>query len=76
MVLLSKKNYFFEEIIIQFILFIKIDVIELTKVIFMLHQEDENSKGVKQLRPYLDISLAIFRRTKNDGLVLVQLTPF
>ena len=40
-----------------------IDLQETTKIFIGLHQEDMRIKGVAQRRPYLDLSIAILRRT-------------
>lgn len=40
-----------------------IDLHETTKIFIGLHQEDERVKGVIHRRPYMDVSLAILRRT-------------
>ena len=52
-----------------------IDLHETTKIFIGLHQEDERIKGVIARRPFLDIGLAILKRT-NDGLELVDLKDF
>ncbi|CAD8179009.1 unnamed protein product [Paramecium pentaurelia] len=44
-----------------------------TKVIFGIHQEDERIRGVKLLRPYLDIGLTLFKQTEK-GLELIAQT--
>jgi calpain-15 len=52
-----------------------IDLHETTKIFIGLHQEDERSKNVLKRRPYMDLSLAILRRT-SDGVDLVDLKDF
>jgi calpain-15 len=52
-----------------------IDLHETTKIFIGLHQEDERVKNVLRRRPYLDLSIAILRRTA-DGVDLVDLKDF
>ena len=52
-----------------------IDLHETTKIFIGLHQEDERVKGVINRRPYMDVSLAIIRRTQ-DGVDLIDLKDF
>ena len=52
-----------------------IDLHETTKIFIGLHQEDERVKGVINRRPYMDVSLAILRRTQ-DGVDLIDLKDF
>ncbi len=52
-----------------------IDLHETTKIFIGLHQEDERVKGVIHRRPYMDVSLAILRRTQ-DGVDLIDLKDF
>jgi hypothetical protein len=52
-----------------------IDLQETTKIFIGLHQEDMRIKGVAQRRPYLDISIAILRRT-SEGVDLIDLKDF
>lgn len=51
-----------------------LDVAQKCRVIIGLHQEDERSKGVSELRPYLDIGLTIFRKNDAGTLDLVTMT--
>lgn len=52
-----------------------IDLHEQTKIFIGLHQEDERIKGTLLRRPYMDISLAILKRT-SEGVELVDLKDF
>lgn len=52
-----------------------IDLHEPTKIFIGLHQEDERISGVLKRRPYLDLSIAILRRTA-EGVDLVDLKDF
>jgi calpain-15 len=45
------------------------------KVFITIHQEDERIKGVDLRRPYLDIGIALLRRTL-DGVELIDLKDF
>lgn len=49
-----------------------IEIEERTQVIIGLHQEDERIEGTILRRPYLDIGLAVLKKTK-DSLELVEL---
>jgi hypothetical protein len=49
-----------------------LDVNEPTRVFIGIHQEDERVNGVLARRPYLDIGIAVLKRT-NDGVTLVDL---
>ena len=44
------------------------EVVEKTKIVISVHQEDERISGVALHRPYLDIGIAVMRR-ENNGLV-------
>ena len=44
-----------------------VDLIQKTKVLIGLHQEDERKFGILTRRPYIDIGVAVLRRT-SDGL--------
>lgn len=46
-----------------------------TRVIIGVHQEDERKIGVLARKPYLDIGIAVLRRT-NEGLKLIDLRDF
>ena len=46
-----------------------------TRVIIGMHQEDERKIGVLARKPYLDIGIAVLRRT-NEGLKLIDLRDF
>jgi len=46
-----------------------------TRVFIGMHQEDERIKDVSQRRPYLDVSIAILKRT-SEGVELVDLKDF
>ena len=50
-----------------------LDLDETTRIFVGLHQEDERKLGVRARRAYLDISIAVLRRSAG-GLVLVDLT--
>lgn len=52
-----------------------IDLHETTKILIGLHQEDVRIKNVLFRRPYLDIGIAILKRT-NNGVDLVDLKDF
>lgn len=52
-----------------------VDLHEPTRLFLGLHQEDERVKGVISRRPYLDIGIAILRRT-SEGVDLVDLKDF
>lgn len=47
-----------------------------TKVVISLHQEDERVSGVVLNRPYLDISLVILKRQRNNQVELVDYVDF
>lgn len=49
-----------------------VDVEETTRVFLGVHQEDERKLGVRSRRPYLDIGIAVLKRTAG-GLILVDL---
>ena len=49
-----------------------VDIIDKTKVVLSLHQEDERVAGVALTRPYLDVSIAVMRRVNNN----VELVDF
>ena len=50
----------------------QLDVTEPTRVIIGLHQEDERIAGVLNRRPYLDIGIAVLKRT-SSGVELVDI---
>jgi calpain-15 len=52
-----------------------LDLSESTKMFIGLHQEDERIKGVLARRPYLEVGLAIMKRT-SEGVDLVDLKDF
>lgn len=45
------------------------------KVFITIHQEDERIKGVDLRRPYLDVGIALLRRTI-EGVELIDLKDF
>ena len=51
------------------------DISEPTKIFIGIHQEDERIQGVLARRPYLDIGVAVLKRTMN-GVTLVDLKDF
>ena len=53
-----------------------LEIVEKTKVILSLHQEDERVAGVAVSRPYLDISLAVLKRLNNNSVELVDFIDF
>jgi calpain-15 len=53
-----------------------LEIVEKTKLIITLHQEDERISGVAGHRPYLDISIAVLRRQSNNGVELVDFSEF
>lgn len=50
-----------------------IDVNEPTRVFIGVHQEDERIHNVSSRRPYLDIGIAILRRTGDNNVELIDL---
>ena len=52
-----------------------LDLDQETQIFVGLHQEDQRKKGVATLRPYLEIGVAILRRT-SEGLKLIDLQDF
>jgi len=50
-----------------------LDVNEVTRVFLGLHQEDERVENTKSRRPYLDIGIAILRRTGDNNVELIDL---
>ena len=61
--------------IVQSKWYYSIEIFQNTKIFIGLHQEDERMLGVLARRPYLDIGIAVLRRTEN-GLQLVDLRDF
>lgn len=52
-----------------------VEVEDETRVFLCVHQEDERKLGVNARRPYLDIGIAVMRRT-GEGLKLIDLRDF
>jgi len=52
-----------------------VEVDQPTRVFIGLHQEDERKLGILARKPYIDISIAVLRRT-NEGLQLIDLRDF
>lgn len=52
------------------------EIMDKTKVVISLHQEDERVAGVALNRPYLDISLVVLRRLRNNQVELVDFADF
>jgi len=52
-----------------------VEVEQDTRVFLGVHQEDERKMGVSGRRPYLDIGIAVLRRT-GEGLKLIDLRDF
>ena len=52
-----------------------VDLHEPTRIFIGIHQEDERIKGVLARRPYLDVGIAIMRRT-SEGVELVDLKDY
>jgi len=40
-----------------------------------VHQEDEKIFGAKEKRPYLDLGVAVFRRSADSDLIMEKITP-
>ena len=53
-----------------------VDINEPTRVIIGIHQEDERIQAVNAWRPYLDIGIAILRRTNDNNVELVDLKDY
>ena len=53
-----------------------LDVQESSRVIIGIHQEDERIKSVMARRPYIDIGIAVLKRTDNNNVELVDLKDF
>lgn len=53
-----------------------IEIVEKTKIVISVHQEDERIAGVSQLRPYLDIGIAVMKRENNSSVSLVGYADF
>ena len=51
------------------------DITTPTKIFLSIHQEDERIKGVLARRPYLDIGIAVLKRTM-ESFELVELKDF
>jgi len=47
-----------------------------TNVIIGVHQDDERNIGNKQLRPYLDIGIAVLMKTRAGDLEIVDIRDF
>lgn len=67
-------DYDIEQVVSKW--FYTVDIQERTKVVVTLHQEDERIEGVAHQRPYLDISLAILRKTGPNTEVIQSCTEF
>lgn len=52
------------------------DIVEKTKMIVSLHQEDERVVGVTVNRPYIDVSLVILKRLPNNNVELFDYVDF
>ena len=52
-----------------------LEVYETNKVFVAVHQEDERRLGILARKPYIDIGIAVLRRT-NEGLKLIDLRDF
>lgn len=52
------------------------ELTETTRIVIGIHQEDERVAGVIARRPYLDIGIAVLKRTGNEGVALVDLKDF
>lgn len=53
-----------------------LDINEPTRIIVGIHQEDEWIQAVNAWRPYLDIGIAILRRTNDNNVELIDLKDF
>ena len=53
-----------------------LDINEPTRIIVGIHQEDEWIQAVNARRPYLDIGIAILRRTNDNNVELIDLKDF
>ena len=56
--------------------FYAVEIQEKTKVIFGLHQEDERIESVANLRPYMDISIAILKKKGDGSVEIIDFTDF
>ena len=52
------------------------EIMDKTKIVISLHQEDERISGVVVNRPYLDVSIVVLKRLRNNQVELVDFEDF
>jgi hypothetical protein len=52
-----------------------LEIDQTTRIVVGIHQEDERKLGILARKPYIDVGIAVLRRT-SEGLKLIDLRDF